>query len=113
MPQRRELIHNQGICTLTELDQLFSRAIEAVTEGMELEPLEDALDLIYVIGIFRTDEKVKVHITRFGEHIQTKLDVGEDELNPRQTAGFFVLENLLVGVRDILVSHSDRFDCRL
>ncbi|MDF0543789.1 hypothetical protein PX699_15665 [Sphingobium sp. H39-3-25] len=107
MGERCAIVDKCGICAATEPDQIRSTTIEIIVERMELQPGEDALHGGEMIRILRADEKVDIHETGFGGHIEPDLDVWEDQIDVREPIGGLVAKNLLVGVGDIVICRSD------
>ena len=53
VPERRSVIGDCRVGTLSELDQFLSRAVEAVVESVKLQAFKDALYLGQVLGDLR------------------------------------------------------------
>ena len=63
-------------------------------------------------AIFGADQQVDVYETRFRGHVETQLDVREEQLHAGQPAGGLVLKKFLVGIGNVIVGDGDRLDRR-
>src|SRR5208282_3707685 len=60
-----------------------------------------------MIRVFRTNQKMEVHKARPRRHIESHLDIREDELNVRKAPGNMLPKHLFVRVGDVIVCNSD------
>jgi hypothetical protein len=84
--ERGPVVDDTGVCLLAQRDQVLARAVEGVAVRMELEPLQDAVQLLDMPRIFRADEKVKVDEAGLGGDVEAQFDVRENELDAGQAA---------------------------
>src|SRR3546814_1718460 len=73
--QSRAIFCDRRVRLLAQANEIFTRTIETVSKGIELQPGQYPPHLVEVVGRLRADHQMKVHKARSGRNVQTYLNV--------------------------------------
>jgi hypothetical protein len=109
--QRGPVVGDARIGLLAQPDEVRSGAIEAVSHDVELQARQQSSQLFNMLGIFRTDEQVKIDEAGFGSSdLEPQLYIRKNQLRGQQSPGSLMPKHFLVGIRYIVVGDGDSLD---
>src|SRR3546814_3885038 len=79
--QSRAIFCDRRVRLLAQANEIFTRTIETVSKGIELQPGQYPPHLVEVVGRLRSDQQMKVHKARSGRNVQTYPNVREAKLH--------------------------------
>lgn len=104
---------NFRIGALAEADQVVTRAGIRITVRLELQPREEALQFVEMLGVLRADEQMNIHETALHRpDIEAHLDIRENEVDVRKPSRPLRLQHALVRLGAVVVGDANSAEDR-